>query len=493
MNATGMNATGFPRRPLASGHSGSRHGLSRYLVLFTIFILLPAGDLLGQRITYEYLRVRDRQPSVFFEHHVLPDRVGGGMQLATTFRLENNFLSFRREREGDEETQQRRFFAEPSVQVNIRKHSEASQSEAVEEQMEEQAPITRTWSETAYAGTYEQTQSSTLFLQHLLTTSMETGHYRIEAIARSDGRTRRALTPSLRIPGDQASDRAFFYFLDEASTLEPPFTAPLVNMGGNAYFGRDHQLVIWLPDPQPDAVYSMEIHKVRINRRDTTSRDRVMEHILDTDKLTSGYLHRISMVEDRPNFFLEAADTTFQIGSYYFLTIPNSRFENAHFRLQLTMTPANGEPVTIARRIYQSLWLDMPVSLLNLDVAIEMMRFIMDDEQHRSLRRGDRREREERFHQFWAGRDPSPAREYNELMVEYFRRIDYAYEHFTTPQIPGYESDQGQIYIRHGEPDRRERTFPPGQPAREVWYYGERSFVFEATSGFGDYRLIERR
>lgn len=480
---------GFPRLPLASGHSGSRHGMTRYLFLLTIFLLLPAGDLLGQRITYEYLRMRDRQPSVFFEHHVLPDTGGNGMQLATTFRLENNFLSFRRESEGGDETQQRRFFAEPSVQVNISKHPEASQSE----QTGEEASINRTWSETAYADTYEQTQSSTLFLQHLLTTSLEPGHYRVEAITRSDGRTRRALTPSLRIPGDAASDRAFFYFLDEASALEPPFTAPLINMGDNAYFGRNHQLVIWLPDPQPDAVYSMEIHRVHINRQDTTERDRVMEYTLDPEKITSGYLHRISMVDDRPHLFLEAADSTFHDGSYYFLTIPNSRFENAHFRLRLTMTPADGEPVIIARRTYQSLWLDMPTSLLNLDVAIEMMRFMMDDEQHRALRRGDRREREERFRQFWAERDPSPDKEYNELMVEYFRRIDHAYEHFTTPQEPGYESDQGQIYIRHGEPDRRERTFPPGQPAREVWHYGDRVFVFEATTGFGDYRLIERR
>lgn len=454
-----------------------------------LIFLLPASDVLAQRITYEYLRARDRQPTVFFEQLVVPDTTEAGMKLVTAFRLENNFLSFRRMRDEQTEEQVRRFFAEPTVQVNIRKRTPGTPTN-----QEAPAPITRTWSETVYAETYEQTRSSTSFLQDMLVTHLEPGTYRIESTASANSRTRRAVAPGFRIPDTTDTETAFFYFMDQQSTPEPPFTAPLMNMGNNVSFGRDHQLLIWFPSFDDEASYSLEIHKVRVSRQDTTVREQMMEHSLDPEKLLKGYVQDIFMLDNQPQLRLRPFENNMEnTGAFYLLSVPNSTFENAHYRVRVLKTASGEDPKVIARRTYQSYWLDMPVSLLNLDVAINMMRFILDDDQHRAMRRGGREQRERRFREFWAERDPTPDREYNELMVEYFRRIDHAFDNFTTPQNPGYESDQGKVYIRHGEPDRRERTFPPNQPAREVWHYGERSFVFEATTGFGDYRLVERR
>ncbi len=465
----------------------SRKGLG--IAIFALILLFPVTELLAQRITYEYLRVRDRQPAVFFENVVVPDTSEAGMTLVTMFRMENNFLSFRRLREDQTGDQTRRFFAEPSVQVSIQKRRDAPATGA-----EPHPPVTRTWSETVHAETYEQTQSSTSFLQNILSTTLEPGTYRIESTARANSRSRRGLTPSLRIPGKDDADVAFLYFLDEQSPLEPPFTAPLTNMGNNVYFGRDHQLLIWFPSVDEGSEYALEIHKMRISRQDTTVREQVMEHPLDAGEFLAGYIQEVIMQEGRPRLaLLPAADGSTGAGAFYLLSVPNSTFENAHYRVRVRKKSNDGDAKTIARRTYQSYWLDMPVSLLNLDVAVNMMRFILDDDQYRELRRGNRQQREARFRQFWAERDPSPDKEYNELMVEYFRRIDHAFDNFTTPQTPGYESDQGKVYIRHGEPDRRERTFPPNQSARETWHYGDRSFVFEATTGFGDYRLIDRQ
>jgi GWxTD domain-containing protein len=460
-----------------------------YPAVMLLIFLIPATELLAQRITYEYLRVRDRQPAVFFEQLVIPDTSQHGMKLVTTFRMENNFLSFRRLREEQSGEQVRRFYAEPSVQVSIRERG----SEPTDGVQAPQAAILN-WSETVYAETYEQTQSATTFLQNMLTTDLEPGSYRVENTARSNSRTRRSVAPSMRVPDPGDADAAFLYFLDQADRPEPPFTAPLMNMGHNVFFGRDHQLLVWVPSPVEEAAYSLEIHKLRISRQDTTVRDRVMEFPLDADNEFRGYIHHISMSGERPQLSLQPVESgTADTGVFYLLKVPNSTFENAPYRVRVMKTPSGDDAQVIARRTYQSLWLDMPVSLLNLDVAINMMRFIVDDDQHRELRRGNRQQREERFRRFWAERDPTPDKEYNELMVEYFRRIDFAFDHFTTPQSPGYDSDQGRVYIRQGEPDRRERTFPPNQPAREIWHYGDRSYVFEATTGFGDYRLIDRR
>ena len=454
-----------------------------------IILLLCASELNAQRITYETLRMRDRETRVFTEHLVLPDTASGDRTLVSLFRIQNNFLSFRRYRDRNDPESQKNFYSEPDVDVRI-----FNRSEDDDPQTSRDVVATGRWSETIFAETYEQTNSPLAFVQNMITSSLEPGRYRIEMTATANGRSRRDLESSFHIADTASSRTAYFYFLDNEIALEPPFETALMNMGNNVFFGRDHNLAIWFPNVSENAGYKLDISKLRVSQQDTTEREKVMEYQIDQEGFHYGYVPDIAMQNDRPYFKLEKrGNREAGTGHFYVLKIPNSTFENAHYRIRLRKTDADGEEYVIAQRAYQSLWLDMPKSLLNLDVAINMMEFIVDDSKLRSLRRGSREDRERRFREFWAERDPDPDREYNELMVEYYRRIDYAYDNFTTPQQPGYESDQGQVYIRNGEPDDKERTFPPNQPARELWYYGDKVFVFEATTGFGDFRLIEQR
>ncbi|MDG5766646.1 GWxTD domain-containing protein [Balneolales bacterium ANBcel1] len=462
------------------------------LLLTGLFLLLLAGDLAAQRISYESLRMRDRQANVFFEHLVVPGQPSGesdDLTVVTLFRLENNFLNFRRYRDDDSREQQRRFVAEPTVRLNINTVAENGPNG---EPGNRQGTQTRTWSEQVFAETFEQSNSTTTFVQNLIRTELPPGAYRIESEVRSDNRSRRGVTPRLKIPEPGDRDVAFLYFLDEQSEDLTPSRKPLMNMGRNVSFGRDHQLAIWFPEIGNGSSHRLTIEQLRIQQRDTTSVGMVLERDLESDSFHTGLQPDIVMHDDRPHLVLSELNEEAGAGYVYLTHIPNSTFENAHYRIRLYKIDDDGEETTLASRIYQSLWLDMPVSLLNVDVAVEMMRFIMDDDAHRELRRSSRSQKERRFREFWKERDPTPDKEYNELMVEYFRRIDYAFENFTTPQQPGYESDQGRLYIRRGAPDRKERLFPPNQPTREKWHYGDRTFVFEATTGFGDYRLIDR-
>lgn len=52
---------------------------------------------------------------------------------------------------------------------------------------------------------------------------------------------------------------------------------------------------------------------------------------------------------------------------------------------------------------------------------------------------------------FWATRDPKPATAVNERLVEHYRRVMHAREHFSRGQQPW--DRRGGIYIRYGEPD----------------------------------------
>jgi GWxTD domain-containing protein len=93
---------------------------------------------------------------------------------------------------------------------------------------------------------------------------------------------------------------------------------------------------------------------------------------------------------------------------------------------------------------------------------------------------------------FWRRRDPTPETARNEAMLEFFRRVHYAEQHFQGFG-PGWRSDMGRIYIKLGPPDQVETRPASSQTVQqEIWYYNRpyRRLVFEDREGFGRYLLI---
>jgi GWxTD domain-containing protein len=118
-------------------------------------------------------------------------------------------------------------------------------------------------------------------------------------------------------------------------------------------------------------------------------------------------------------------------------------------------------------------------------------------------------ERENFIENFWRRRDPNPDTEENEFREEYYERIAYANERFTSG-IPGWKTDRGRIYIAWGKPDSIE-SHPSGgaydRPSYEgggstttypfeVWFYRHLDGVgdgieieFVDPTGTGEYRI----
>ena len=152
------------------------------------------------------------------------------------------------------------------------------------------------------------------------------------------------------------------------------------------------------------------------------------------------------------------------------------------------------EPISLVvgqeRFVWQSIWQDMPRSLRNLEIAIQAIEFIEEERVVDQMMKGSNLEKKESFFDFWSPMDPTPETHFNELMVEFYRRVDQAAAEFSSPSLSLLESDQAKVFIRYGEPDSKSREFPPGGKTQEVWRYGQTEFLFEASSGFGDFVLI---
>jgi GWxTD domain-containing protein len=85
-------------------------------------------------------------------------------------------------------------------------------------------------------------------------------------------------------------------------------------------------------------------------------------------------------------------------------------------------------------------------------------------------------ERENFIDSFWRRRDPSPDTEENEYREQYYERITYANEHFSSGK-PGWLTDRGRIYVKWGKPDEIE-THPAGAQIQSISYEGP-AFPFE--------------
>jgi GWxTD domain-containing protein len=133
----------------------------------------------------------------------------------------------------------------------------------------------------------------------------------------------------------------------------------------------------------------------------------------------------------------------------------------------------------------------IPVSITNIEMAIRQLKYIAVSADYNRLRNAAPADREKLFKQFWDDQAKASNADPTELMEEYYRRVEYSNEKFSTNR-PGWENDRGRIYIRYGEPTDVERhPFESGSRPYEIWFYSQLSlrFVFVDYTGFGDYNL----
>jgi GWxTD domain-containing protein len=100
-------------------------------------------------------------------------------------------------------------------------------------------------------------------------------------------------------------------------------------------------------------------------------------------------------------------------------------------------------------------------------------------------------EREKFIEEFWARRNPIPGSRENKFKQEHYRRIAYANDRYPGPDIPGWKTDRGRIYILYGPPDEIE-----DHPLVSQWLYyliqgiGKNVVIeFVDAKGNGDYRM----
>jgi len=451
------------------------------LLLFLTSMIPQADAQRRGETTYQSLLQRADQPAAYIDHILLPGE-DDESQIFVTFRLDYDFIPFLKSRPNMKPpTPEAQYFAPVRMGVEI---FEGDAPRSGRKSSDALSVFRENWQDTVWVDTFEQTKSRYDYTQGYVSTTLEPGeyHYELQLSRAGSVREQSSNRRNFSLPNFSDTDSTSFILLDHFDISDEKFSGTLLNYGNEVLYGQDYSLLFKVPDSEDSFTLSLQQLSVGSENRDTVLTKKLTEQdfiFVDSFDLNSSETTDLTI-----NGTISQDGHRFAV-----VNIPNQNFENASYRIVLH---EDGKEKPVDTRRVNSQWLDMPVSLYNLDIAIEMMKFIVDESQLNRLRSGSTAEKEKKFREFWNQRDPSPNTEFNELMAEYYNRIDYAYKNFSSLQTPGFETDQGRAYILYGPPENIERRLPADAPTREVWEYNNRTLIFEATTGFGDFRLISQ-
>jgi GWxTD domain-containing protein len=176
------------------------------------------------------------------------------------------------------------------------------------------------------------------------------------------------------------------------------------------------------------------------------------------------------------DFSVGIAGSTIPSGSYMF----QGQISNSKQRKQVMVYP------------FKVVWTNKPISSYNPSIALEQMVYILLKEEYNRTKRMIDEEKRDFFETYWKARDPIPETPQNELMDEYFYRVDYADEYFSYQKVSGWKTDRGRIYCIYGKPDMKETAYMDIQRTPvEVWTYktARKQFTFIDLQKIGMYEL----
>lgn len=167
----------------------------------------------------------------------------------------------------------------------------------------------------------------------------------------------------------------------------------------------------------------------------------------------------------------------------------SGRFKEGNLSVAL-YPDKGGKPLKVLH--LQVRWYKKPQILNMPELAIKVLRNIESPELVDSLLSLNEKKYPAALYDYWKKLDPKPETEYNDLMREYYERVDYAAMNFSSINgRRGFETDRGKIYIQFGKPDQTERGSNLNGKVTETWYYErqKRMFTFTDNSGTGEFKL----
>ena len=135
-------------------------------------------------------------------------------------------------------------------------------------------------------------------------------------------------------------------------------------------------------------------------------------------------------------------------------------------------------------------WHNRPISLNNLNYAIELMTYIATEKEIEKLQESE--DLSEKFLEWWKDKDPTRYTSFNEAIQQYYSRVDYAFFSFKTiSENDGALTDRGKVFILKAFPTKVKEAFENNETLIKWQYQNiKKEYVFELINA-GNYRLVK--
>jgi len=122
------------------------------------------------------------------------------------------------------------------------------------------------------------------------------------------------------------------------------------------------------------------------------------------------------------------------------------------YMLTVTVRDLASEAQATSERKFDIVWSKLSWGKTDTE-RVEDLTYIFTEKEMKEFKALSVGEQEKYLVDFWARLDPTPETRDNEAMIEHYRRVAYADEHFGTAGTRGALTDRGRIYIKYGPPD----------------------------------------
>ena len=317
---------------------------------------------------------------------------------------------------------------------------------------------------------FDQTNSSELFAEGLISLNLPDGKYNIHPII-TDQNSKREFEIGKNILDVNKSKRKTELLIVDSKKVncEGEDFFKLTNFDGNIPFNSDeYNLIIPVSD-----LSVKEINVTVVSHNDTIIKR----------TLTDFFISSISFKECSGKILI--ANSKYQQTKNFILNGISSKLKEGPFSVIVN------EDKEIKFNSFVS-WYNKPISLRDPEIAIKALKHIEQESIIDSLLNLDEEKLYKGLVDYWKKLDPSPGTEFNELMAEYYSRVDYAQINFASlTGVKGIDTDRGKIFIKFGKPDQVERASNEQGKIVETWIYikPQRKFVFVDKQGVGEFSL----
>jgi GWxTD domain-containing protein len=325
---------------------------------------------------------------------------------------------------------------------------------------------------------FEETNDLSFVLQDFLSFKIKPGEYKISTLISDMNSAGELLLEPKELNLEESKDKLVQHPLvinSQEIICDERKAFTLANSGGNVPFSSNKfHLIIPVTDTS-----ITEIDVVIENN----------DEVIISTNVTESYVIPIGIVECEGQLSVTSNPETVALRNFVLRNVNDKLIEG-----EVVLKVVNDDKSIDEKYKSKIVWFNKPFSLMDPEKAIEFLNFVESDSIVYSLLKQSSSDYPKLLNNYWAKFDPSPETAYNEIMFEYYSRVDYAIKEFRgIGKDNGAKTDRGVVYIKFGKPEKIERNSNPQGQIIEIWTYlnPERQFSFIDKKGTGNFTLTE--